>query len=84
MPTVVDEELRGWPVVYSDWDEWRRARQDADARPAPAAVTPGEFCARCWGQGRTLSPAGNGEGHVPVACPACSGSGRAPARRGDG
>jgi hypothetical protein len=32
-------------------------------------------CATCWGQGRLLEPARNGEGLVPVACEACLGTG---------
>jgi hypothetical protein len=32
-------------------------------------------CGTCWGQGRYLEPARNGEGLVPVGCPACLGTG---------
>lgn len=32
-------------------------------------------CSTCWGQGRYLEPAANGEGLVPVACETCLGTG---------
>jgi hypothetical protein len=57
------------------------------AAPPPAvadAASAGvwEPCATCWGQRRILSPAGNGEGLVPVTCPGCFGVGERPAARG--
>lgn len=72
MPTVIESAPRGWPVAYREWDEWRRSRVPVDDPPAPAST---EFCAICWGQGRVLRPAANGEGHVPVACARCDGTG---------
>jgi len=33
------------------------------------------FCATCWGAGRILVQARNGEGPVPVTCRTCDGGG---------
>lgn len=55
----------------------RAAPAPAVPDAAPAAVW--EPCPTCWGQRRILSPAGNGEGLVPVACPGCLGVGERPA-----
>jgi len=77
VPTVTESSLRGWPVAYRDRAEWRRSREPAPPPPAPA-----QFCAMCWGQGRVLRAAANGEGHVPVACATCGGSGSVPGPSG--
>lgn len=49
------------------------ARPEVIRTPARAAVL--ASCATCWGQRRYLEPARNGEGLVPVECPACLGTG---------
>jgi hypothetical protein len=70
---VVEREL---PVVYESWAHWRRERaehMDFLVQELPTATT--EFCAVCWGNGRILSPAANGEGNVPVTCGHCDGRG---------
>lgn len=62
------------PVRYESWEEWRRDI----THPLPSAplIAPETAsCARCWGQGRHLEQARNGEGLVPVVCPDCAGSG---------
>jgi hypothetical protein len=71
---VLLEGMPPIPVRYSDWREWRDVRLD-DLPPAPLAPATGCFCAACWGQGRMLEEARNGEGLVPVACADCGGSG---------
>lgn len=40
-----------------------------------APITGTSFCALCWGAGRILGPAANGEGLIPVACAHCGGTG---------
>jgi hypothetical protein len=54
----------------------------AAPRPAPAAEpeAPWAPCPTCWGQRGILTPAGNGEGLVPVAYPGCLGVGERPVR----
>ena len=61
-------------VRYESWEEWRH---DVASPVAPAPlIAPGTAsCPRCWGQGRHLEQARNGEGLVPVGCPDCGGSG---------
>ncbi|MFN8110610.1 MAG: hypothetical protein U0Y82_12320 [Thermoleophilia bacterium] len=64
------------PVAYRSWDEWRVDRQRRTVEePIPLVPASASFCAGCWGQGRTWSPARNGEGLIPVACPVCDGEG---------
>jgi hypothetical protein len=62
------------PVRYESWEDWRR---DVATRHAPVPLIAPETvsCAACWGQGRLLEPARNGEGLVPRTCPDCGGSG---------
>jgi DnaJ-class molecular chaperone len=69
------------PVVYRSWSEWRahcRTRRDTARGSAGAApnVAATEFCATCWGNGRILRHARNGEGLIPTACGACDATGR--------
>ena len=66
MPTAVREGRPRWPITYRDWPDWRR-------RHAGALVQ--DFCASCWGQGRIMAPAANGEGLIPVRCATCAGAG---------
>jgi hypothetical protein len=67
-------------VVYATWREWRDTRVAAH-RDRPPLVEPGTApCGRCWGQGRFLEPAGNGEGLVRRPCLPCLGQGRVPIR----
>lgn len=74
MPTVV--EGPSISVRYESWSEWREFVREAAARRAEAVVPlVTEFCAICWGAGRVLSPAGNGEGLVPQPCARCGGAG---------
>lgn len=70
------------PVRYESWREWRMEKiREARARALAPLVEPRtEPCGHCWGQRRILTPAANGEGLVPVPCPACGGTGRAPIR----
>jgi hypothetical protein len=68
---------RSLPVVYGSWSHWRRERQ-ATTLSNEAVVERSqatEFCAHCWGAGRILSPARNGEGLVPRQCSVCEGRG---------
>jgi hypothetical protein len=76
VPMIIHEGRPPLPVVYRDWAEWRGFRREDEPGVAPVAT--GTFCATCWGQGRLLSPARNGEGLVPVACPTCGGTRVAP------
>jgi hypothetical protein len=62
------------PVRYETWDEWR-IDVARPAEPAPLIASGTASCARCWGQGRHMEQARNGEGLVPVPCPDCGGSG---------
>ncbi|MEW6583540.1 MAG: hypothetical protein AB1416_12360 [Actinomycetota bacterium] len=85
MSMVVREGTPPIPVLYGDWAEWRELRlQDAVlGDPAPGAAGTQDawiavFCPTCWGQGRYLEPAQNGEGLVPRTCPACEGTGAVP------
>lgn len=46
--------------------------------PTPPPRRPDQctsFCATCWGAGRILVQARNGEGPVPVPCRTCAGTG---------
>jgi hypothetical protein len=61
-------------VRYESWEQWRNDVAHPVA-PAPLIASGTASCARCWGQGRHLEAARNGEGLVPVACPDCRGSG---------
>lgn len=59
---------------------WRDPRaMDASAgwrnQPARSLQMSMEFCAECWGQGRTWYQAGNGEGLVSTGCRKCRGRG---------
>jgi hypothetical protein len=76
MAIVVEDGTFSRRVIYAGWAEWRELRRDRpdDAPLVPAGVASG---ATCWGNGRYLQPAANGEGLVPRACPA-GGSGLAP------
>jgi hypothetical protein len=77
---VIDDRL---PVVHPSWGSWRRSRRDragAARRRVPGSGSGrDEFCAMCWGAGRILRGAGNGEGVVAVDCSWCGGTGRVPA-----
>jgi hypothetical protein len=75
MPTIMSEGRLRLPVLYRSWSAWRRERPDAE----PGAV-PADFCAACWGQGRILRAARNGEGLVPEPCADCAATGRAAPR----
>ena len=73
--TVREGEPRS-SVAYESWSDWR-ARQCTD--PAALSAPIGScFCAICWGAGRLLEPAMNGEGLIPVSCPTCCGTGSVP------
>jgi hypothetical protein len=68
-------------VRYESWTEWRRYVREAAALRAEALErVPTEFCADCWGAGRILAPAANGEGLVPRTCARCDGRGSVVAR----
>ncbi|HSJ72912.1 MAG TPA: hypothetical protein VK904_01235 [Miltoncostaeaceae bacterium] len=69
-------------VLYETWAAWRDERRLEGLRPVPPAATH-QFCAVCWGQGRIVGPAANGEGPIPIACLTCGGTGRVPAAPGD-
>jgi hypothetical protein len=73
---VIEEHI---PVAYESWAHWRdecRARRRGSGEFFELdAVVVTEFCAHCWGNGRTLSPAPNGEGPIPKACLHCDGRG---------
>lgn len=71
MPVVHEDQF---PVMYDDWDHWRRYRGIADM--PELSLPPASFCGLCWGQGRIHEAARNGEGYVPRECEACHGSGR--------
>lgn len=47
------------------------------APPPRRAPGGGTFCAMCWGAGRILVAARNGEGRIPVTCGTCAGTGTA-------
>ncbi|WP_217913897.1 hypothetical protein [Miltoncostaea marina] len=68
------------PVVYETWSEWREEQpvQPVAAPPARAAAPGGQPCATCWGQGRIMTAAANGEGLVPGGCWTCGGAGTVP------
>lgn len=79
MSVVMHEGRPPVPVRYDSWAEWRRYQAE---EPQSVLLVPAHtvFCALCWGNGRVLEPARNGEGLVPVACAHCAGFGlvRAP------
>ena len=63
-------------VGYASWADWRSQQGILPAAPpAPLGTC---FCAICWGAGRVLEPAMNGEGLVPQPCPTCCGTGSVP------
>ena len=63
-------------VAYDSWAQWRAEQCFLpEAPPAPFGSC---FCAICWGAGRLLEPAMNGEGLVPQPCPTCCGTGSVP------
>jgi hypothetical protein len=75
-------EPDGMLVAYPSWGAWRIDRRaGADLDPLPAVPVDSSFCALCWGQGRILSPAANGEGLIPVRCPYCDGERVVPSAR---
>lgn len=75
MPTVV--EGPSVSVRYESWSEWREfVREAAARRGEPVVRARTEFCAMCWGAGRVLVPAANGEGLVPRPCGGCGGRGQ--------
>ncbi len=62
------------PVAYPSWTDWRVDKRDSpDVVPVVLVPSGTSFCATCWGQGRIWSQARNGEGLIPVRCPACDG-----------
>lgn len=64
------------PVAYRSWTDWRADRcRSRHATPAPLVPVGVSFCAACWGQGRTWTPARNGEGLIPTRCLVCDGEG---------
>ena len=73
--TVQEGEPRA-SVAYESWSAWR-TRQCIDPS-APSAPLGSCFCATCWGAGRYMEPARNGEGLIPVPCPSCCGTGAIP------
>ena len=81
MPTVAREGELRLLVAYDSWADWRDGRRLEGIDEIPPASTY-EFCALCWGQGRIVSPAANGEGPIPVRCVTCRGTGRLPAAQG--
>lgn len=62
-------------VGYPDWDAWRRERSGGALPQAPLVPANSASCAMCWGNGRILEEAGNGEGLIPVVCEHCDGWG---------
>ena len=62
------------PVRYDSWDAWR-AEVSHPLAPAPLVAAGTSSCPACWGQGRILEPARNGEGLVPHPCERCDGGG---------
>jgi len=63
-------------VGYASWSDWRS--QQGLMPHAPPAPFGSCFCAICWGAGRVLEPAMNGEGLIPQPCPTCRGTGSVP------
>jgi hypothetical protein len=74
MSMIIREGQPPLPVLYTDWAEWKALRREG-CEEVPASATTIVFCPTCWGNGRYLEPAANGEGLVPQTCPACDGSG---------
>lgn len=60
----------GWrdPRAMDSYPGWRH-------QPAATVQMRREFCATCWGQGKTWYTAGNGEGLVSAPCDSCRGRG---------
>ena len=77
--TIAEGHPAAVPVFYESWEDWRSERQSQEALP-PAPLVPAGvvFCAMCWGAGRVLAPARNGEGLVPSDCGHCDGLGVVP------
>lgn len=75
---VVQED--NFPVCYIDWAEWRDVRIEAEDEFSLAGAPMMCFCAVCWGAGRILEYAANGEGLVPTTCTHCGGVGSVPTR----
>ena len=74
MAAIVSEGRSAILVRYDDWAHWRVVRAVAVA--PPRLLAEGScFCADCWGQGRILTPAANGEGLIPLPCSTCAGLG---------
>ena len=74
MPTVMRQGRLSLPVLYENWAEWRD--EQPDTGPAPRCLVPGgRPCPICWGQGRILAAAANGEGLVSFPCSTCAGAG---------
>jgi hypothetical protein len=74
LAAIVSEGRSAILVRYDDWAHWRIA-QGGGVTPFPLLAEGTCFCAGCWGQGRILTPAANGEGLIPLACPTCMGLG---------
>ena len=74
MATIVLVGSPPIPVRYNSWDAWR-AEVSHPLPPAPLIAAGTSSCPACWGQGRILEPARNGEGLVPHPCETCSGGG---------
>lgn len=77
MPRVMRQGRLGLPVVYETWSDWRGEQAGAAAAAAAqGSVAPGgQPCGTCWGQGRILAAAPNGEGLIPGLCWGCGGRG---------
>jgi hypothetical protein len=74
MIIIIDRVVQ-LPILYSSWSEWRFEQlRTRTLPPLPLLPRNSCFCALCWGAGRYLEPAQNGEGNVPRTCPACQGS----------
>jgi hypothetical protein len=69
MIVITEDEFS---IRYTGWAEWRENRVEADRQVLVAAEC---FCGCCWGAGRYLDEAANGEGLIPVSCHACGGRG---------
>jgi len=74
MPMIVREGKLPLPVLYADWAEWKALRRE-EAEEACVQAATAVFCPMCWGNGRYLEPAANGEGLVPRTCMSCGGRG---------
>ena len=72
MLVVHEEQL---PVCYVDWAQWRETRTETALGLPADLVVVRCFCAFCWGAGRIVEDARNGEGLIPVTCERCLGEG---------